>query len=135
MKDKIVLTVFSLLSILFFTVHLAGDILRGFEKGGLSNLMAIPTAVLWLVGTLLLAERRSGHIIILLASLLGLLIPVVHMGLGRGLGGPMSKSGEGAFFFIWTVIALGVTSLFSVILSLRGLWRLKRGGPGSVEAS
>jgi hypothetical protein len=29
---------------------------------------------------------------------------------------------SGAFFFIWTLLALGVTALFSVILSMRGLW-------------
>jgi hypothetical protein len=38
------------------------------------------------------------------------------------------KSG-GAFFFAWTPIALGVTAIFSVILSVRGLWSLWRGKP------
>jgi hypothetical protein len=27
-----------------------------------------------------------------------------------------------AFFFIWTIIGLGVTALISVTLSVRGLW-------------
>jgi hypothetical protein len=127
MKHTVMLTITSLLSILFFTFHLAGDIIRGFEKGGIWNLTAVPIFVVWLYGTLVLAERRSGYIIILLGSLLGLCVPVLHMGMGKGLGGVMSKSGEGAFFFIWTIIALGVTSLFSVILSVRGLWSLRRG--------
>ncbi|MCA1614479.1 MAG: hypothetical protein LC800_10175 [Acidobacteria bacterium] len=35
----------------------------------------------------------------------------------------------GEFFFVWTLIALGVTTLFSVILSARGLWSLRRGQP------
>ena len=30
-------------------------------------------------------------------------------------------------FFIWTILALGVTALFSLILSARGLWSLRRG--------
>jgi hypothetical protein len=34
---------------------------------------------------------------------------------------------SGGLFFIWTLLALGVTALFSVILSVRGLWSLKRG--------
>jgi len=38
-----------------------------------------------------------------------------------GVGGTLAKS-SGAFFFIWTLIALGVTALFSVILSARALW-------------
>ncbi|MGA8809139.1 MAG: hypothetical protein WB973_14780 [Thermoanaerobaculia bacterium] len=130
MKHSVLLTVASLLSILFFTLHLAGDILRGFEKGGLSNLTAVPTSVIWLSGTLLLAERRSGYVITLLGSLLlGMLVPILHMAIGKGLGGAMSRSGEGALFFIWTTIALGVTSLFAGILSVRGLWILRRGGP------
>jgi hypothetical protein len=71
-----------------------------------------------------LAERRSGYVIILLASLLALAVPVLHM-LGRGVGGEIAKS-NGAYFFIWTIIALGVTALFSVILSVRGLWSPSR---------
>ena len=124
MKHSVMLTITSLLSILFFTFHLTDDIIRGFEKGGLSNLTAVPIFVVWLYGTLVLAERRSGYIIILLGSLLSLAVPVLHMkGAGVGLGGGIAKS-SGAFFFIWTLIALGVTALFSVILSARGLWSL-----------
>jgi len=67
-----------------------------------------------------LAERRSGYVIILLGSLFGLLVPVIHMK-GAGVGGAIAKS-SGAFFFIWTLLALGVTALFSVIHSPRGLW-------------
>ena len=40
---------------------------------------------------------------------------------GAGVGGKIVKS-SGAFFFIWTLLALGVTALFSVILSSRALW-------------
>ncbi len=43
------------------------------------------------------------------------------------------KSG-GAFFFAWTLIALGVTALFSVTLSARGLRSLQRGQPRSAMA-
>jgi len=122
MKHNLTLTISSLLSILFFTFHLTDDIVRGFEKGGVLNLTAIPIFVVWLYGTLALAERRSGYVIILLASLLALAVPVLHM-MGRGVGGEFAKS-NGAFFFIWTIIALGVTALFSVILSVHGLWSL-----------
>jgi hypothetical protein len=122
MKHNLALTISSLLSILFFTFHLTDDIIRGFEKGRGSNLTAVPIFVVWLYGTLALAERRSGYLIILLGSLLGLAVPVLHM-MGKGVGGEIAKS-SGAFFFIWTIIALGVTALFSVILSVRGLWSL-----------
>ena len=125
MKHNVMLTITSLLSILFLTFHLADDIVRGFEKGGVSNLTAVPILVVWLYGTLVLAERRSGYIIILLGSLLGLGVPVIHM-MGKGVGVASSiANSSGAFFFVWTLIALGVTALFSVILSVRGLWSLQ----------
>ncbi len=125
MTHSLMLTIASLLSILFFTFHLADDIVRGFEKGGVSNLTAVPIFVVWLYGAVVLAGRRSGYVITLLASLLALAVPLLHMK-GAGVGGDIAKS-SGGFFFIWTIIALGVTALFSVILSARGLWGLRRG--------
>jgi hypothetical protein len=122
MKHNAMLTIASLLSVLFVTFHLADDIIRGMEKGGASTLVAVPILVVWLYGTLVLAARRSGYVIILLGSLLGLLVPVIHMvGKGVGVGSNIANS-SGAFFFVWTLLALGVTALFSVILSVRGLW-------------
>ncbi|MEW5927090.1 MAG: hypothetical protein AB1941_06390 [Gemmatimonadota bacterium] len=121
------MTVASLLSVLLFTFHLADDIVRGIEPGTVSNLAALPICVVWLYGTLVLAERRSGHVVMLLGSLLGLAVPFLHMrGTGVGVGGPVAGSG-GAFFFVWTLIALGVAALFSLVLSARGLWNLRRG--------
>ena len=71
MKHNVMLTIASLLSILFMTFHLTDDIVRGMEPGTLFNLIAVPILVVWLYGTLVLAERRSGYVIILLGSLLG----------------------------------------------------------------
>jgi len=45
---------------------------------------------------------------------------------GVGLVGGRMVNSSGRFFFVWTLMALGVTALFSVILSLRGLWSLRR---------
>src|SRR5579863_6846772 len=121
MKQNVALTVASLLSILFMTLHLADDIVRGMEPGTLFDLIALPILVVQLYGTLVLAGKRSGYVIVLLGSLLELVVPVIHMK-GAGVGGAIAKS-NGAFFFIWTLLALGVTALFSVILSARGLWQ------------
>ncbi|HEY0153430.1 MAG TPA: hypothetical protein VGB92_15590 [Longimicrobium sp.] len=122
MKPRAMLTVSCLLSILLFTFHLADDIVRGFEEGQLSNLAALPIFVGWLYAALMLGERRSGNVIMLLASLLTLAVPVLHMmGTGVGVDGSIGRS-SGAFFFVWTLIALGVTALFSAILSARGVW-------------
>ena len=63
MKHNVALTITSLLSILFMTFHLTDDIVRRMEPGTLSNLTAVPILVVWLYGTLVLAERRSGYVI------------------------------------------------------------------------
>jgi len=120
MKQNVMLTIASLLSILLMTFHLADDIVRGMEPGTLSSLIALPILVVQFYGTLVLAGKRSGYIIILLGSLLELVVPVVHMK-GAGVGGAIAAS-SGGFFFIWTLLALGVTALLSVLLSVRGLW-------------
>jgi hypothetical protein len=128
MKHKVMLTITSLLSILFFTFHLTDDIVRGFEPGGLNNLIGgVLILVVWLYGTLVLAERRAGYAILLLGGLLSLGVPILHMkGKGVGVASGIANS-SGGFFFVWTLIALGVTGLFSVILSAHGLWSLQRG--------
>src|SRR5436305_8076165 len=119
MKHSVTLIIASLLSIVLGTFHLADDIDRGMSPGGLVNLLAVVIWVVWLYGTVVLADRRSGYIIILLASLLLMVVPVIHL---RGPGVGFGTHRSGGLFFIWTLLALGVTALFSVILSLRGLW-------------
>jgi hypothetical protein len=127
MKHTVTLTITSLLSLLFTMFHLTDDIVHGMSPGGLSNLPVVLVWVVWLYATLVLAERRSGYVIILVMSVLASGLPVIHM---RGSGGVTGgiKSG-GAFFFAWTLLAVGVTGVFSVILSARGLWNLRRGQP------
>jgi len=117
------LTIASLLSILFLTFHLTDDIARGYEPGGLSNLVGgVVITVVWLYGALVLGERRSGHIIMLLGSLFSLVVPIIHMkGKGAGAASKIFNS-SGHFFFVWTLLVIGVLGLFSVILSARGLW-------------
>jgi hypothetical protein len=125
MKNSSMLTIASLLLVLFLTFHVADVIVYGFEPGGLSNLVGtVLITVVWLYGTLVLTERRSGYIIMLLGSLFSLVVPVVHMK-GKGVG-VTSRLGNtsGHFFFVWTLIAIGVIGLFSAILSARGLWSL-----------
>jgi hypothetical protein len=59
-------------------------------------------------------------------SLFGCLMPLAQMR-GTGIVGGRIVSSDGIFFWTWTLVALGVTALFSVILSARGLWSLRRG--------
>ena len=127
MRHKVLLMITSLLSILLFSCHWVDEVSRGMESGRVSGLFGVLILVVWLYGALVLAERRSGYIIMLLGSILGLVALVLHMQ-GAGLvGGRIAANSSGAFFWVWTLIALGVSSTFSGILSARGLWSLLRG--------
>ena len=129
MKDDLTLTIMSLLSILFMTLHFTSDTLHaraGTPEAGGITLVTVPILVVWLYGTLVLAGRRSGYVIMLVGSVLGLLMPVFHVvGSGGIFRGDIAKS-SGPFVFVWTLHALGVTAMFSLILSMRGLWSLRR---------
>jgi len=116
-KHNVTLTVASLFSILLMTIHLTQDILR--DEGGMASyvVVAVPVLVVWLYGTLLLAGRRSGYVIMLVGSLLAAAMPVIHT---MGAGSLKARTHGG--FFVWTLMALGVNGAFSLILSVRGLW-------------
>jgi hypothetical protein len=125
MKHSTILTIASLLSLLFLTLHITDDIVRGISKAESSNIALLVLAV-FLYGTLVLPERRSGHVIMLLIGLFAAAMPVMHM---RGAHyGDLAKS-PGGFFFVWTLWALGGLGGFIFILSARGLWDLRRGQP------
>ena len=132
MKHNLMLTITSLLSILFMTFHLTQDTLHakaGTPEAGGSTLVAVPILVVWLYGTLVLAERRSGYVIMLVGSILALGMPVIHVIGPRGIFGGEFAKYSGAFLFFWTFFILGVTGMFTLIISAQGLWRLRRGQP------
>jgi hypothetical protein len=123
MKHSTLLTTASLLTVLFMTLHLTGDILFRMSPAGLVNLFAVLVFVVQLYGTLVLGGTRAGYIIVLLGSLLGLFMVVLHMKGTRGvLGGDIGNSGQ-AFLFVWTLLALATSSMFSLVLSASALLR------------
>ena len=117
------LTITSLLSILFLTFHLSDEITRGMEPGRLNMVMPVLVLAVWLYAALVLAGRRSGYIILLLLAIVGTGIPILHMA-GAGLVSTRIANSHGAFFWVWQNFTLGVISACSVILSARGLWSL-----------
>jgi hypothetical protein len=122
MKPTVLLPMASLLSIVLLTLHITDDIVRGISKAESSNTALIVLVVL-LYGTLVLAERRSGHIIMLLVGLLAAAMPVLHM---RGVHYPDIATSPGGFFFVWTLWALGGVGGLTVVLAARALWTLRR---------
>ena len=125
MKQHAILVVTSLLSILLLTLHITDDIVRGISKAESSN-SALIVLVVFLYGTLVLAQRRAGHVIMLLVGVFAAAMPVLHM---RGAHyGEIAKS-SGGFFFVWTLWALGGVGGVTVLLSARGLWSRRRGEP------
>ena len=125
MKENTILVVASLLAILLLTLHITDDIVRGISKAEPANIALLVLVVL-LYGTLVLGERRSGHVIMLLVGVFAAAMPVIHM---RGAHyGEIAKS-AGGFFFVWTLWALGGLGGLTFILSARGLWSLRRGRP------
>lgn len=119
MTDSTLLIRTSLLSVVLFVFHITGDIAMGYEKG--SVLPVIPIAVVFLYGALVLGERRSGHVIMLLGGLASAAMPVLHWKLAQ-----VANSGSAGFFFVAIVLAMGVTGLFGFILAVQGLWSMSR---------
>lgn len=124
MNNTGLLKITSLLSLLLLTLHVTDDIVRGISKAESSNI-ALVVLVVFLYGTLVLADRRSGHVIMFLVGLLAAAIPVMHM---RGSHYPEIAASAGGFFFVWTLWALGGLGGVTMILAVRGLWSLRRAG-------
>ena len=124
MNNTSVLKITSLLSLLLLTLHVTDDIVRGISKAESSTTALVVLAV-FLYGTLVLAEGRWGHVIMFLVGFLAAGIPVIHM---RGAHYPEIAASPGGFFFVWTLWALGALGGVTMILAVRGLWSLRRGG-------
>jgi hypothetical protein len=122
MKQHATLVVASLLSILLLTLHVTDDIVRGISTAGPSK-AALLVLVIFLYGTLVLPERRSGHIIMLLVGFFAAGMPVIHM---RGAHYGLIATSAGGYFFVWTLWALGALGGFTFLLAARGLWSLRR---------
>src|SRR5271154_38395 len=109
MKRNTLLTVAALLSLLFLTLHITDGIVRGISKAESSNTALLVLAVL-LYGTLVLPERRSGHVIMLVVGLFAAAMPVMHM---RGTHYGEIATSPGGFFFVWTLWALGGLGVYA----------------------
>jgi hypothetical protein len=128
MRHKDLLVGASLLSVLLMTIHFAQDALHaraGTQAAGAGNLTAVAILVVWLAGPLLLADRRSGLLLMLLGGVFAAGMPALHF-----TGGADLARRREALLFVWGLIALGVTGVFSVALAaleLARTWERRRG--------
>lgn len=118
MKTRLLLPVMSLLSAVLLSLHITDDIVRGISPPGADNMGAVVIFVVWLVGILFLAERRLGHVIMLLGGLFAAAMPVLHM---RGASYPKIAMSDGGFFFVWSLIAVGTTGVIAMLLAVQAL--------------
>jgi len=123
MKQNAILVATSLLSILLLTLHITDDIVRGISNAEPSK-SALIVLVIFLYGTLVIPERRWGHVIMLIVGFFAAGMPVIHM---RGAHYPEIAKSTGGFFFVWTLWALGGLGGLTFILAASGLWSLRRG--------
>ena len=127
MTQQRTLQVTSLLSVLLFTFHWADEISRGIEAGTINASGGFAILFVWLYATLAIADRRVGLVLILVGSILASGVPILHM-TGAGLVGKrILPNTEGAFFWVWTNIALGATGMITFALTVRALWTFHRG--------
>lgn len=117
------LTTTSLIAAVLMSFHITDDIVRGLSPPSVSllgNVIGPVIFVVWLIGPLMLAERRSGLVIMLLGGIFAAAMPVLHM---RGQGYVKIVASDGGFFFVWTLYAAGITGALSTIQAAHALWR------------
>ena len=123
MKPTRLLTIMSLISILLMTLHVSDDIVRGISPAAPDNVGAVAIFVVWLWGPLMLSERRSGYVIMLLGGLFAAAMPFLHFKSARY---PAVATSPWGFFFVWSLIVVGTTGAFAVILAARALWLARK---------
>jgi len=125
MRHHVTLTITSVLSTFLFALHWSDEISRGLESGTLQSVGGIAILIVWLCGPLVLGERRSGYILMLIGGILGLGVVLLHMS-GHGMVGGRIANTSGIYFWVLTLITLSMTSSVTVILAGIGLIRWKR---------
>ncbi len=129
MRQNLTLTITSLLSILFLTFHFASDAVRargGSPEAGGSTLIGVPILVLLLYGTVVLAGRRSGNIIMLIGAIFAVAMPIIHVSFPAGMFQGVLAKGNGDFIFVWTLHMLGLLGMFQFILAARAVFSRSR---------
>ena len=119
MKERDLLSATSIFAALLLALHISQDIVFGFDPAGPHHfLVGVPILLAIVCGAVLLRERTSGKVIMLLGGVMAAGMMPLHM--RNGLR-PEFLEKSGALLFIWTLYLLGVTGGLSVILAVRAL--------------
>jgi hypothetical protein len=118
-KQNDLLSVTSVLSVLLLALHISQDIVFDFDRAGLNHLVGVAILLVVTCGAVLLRERTSGKVIMLLGGLMALGMLPLHM---RNGFRPEFLAKDGALLFTWTLYVLGVTGGFSIILAIQALF-------------
>ena len=124
MNSKVILRAASLATLLFMVLHMTSDVIEQ-AVGHVKYPIPVAVFVVWLYGTLMLGERVSGYIIMLLGGVIGAGMIVIH---SPGL--VVTKTG--GFFAVWILFTLATVGWFTAILAARALWmhfRSRSSGP------
>ena len=119
MKRNDLLSVTSILAVFLLALHISQDIVFGFDRAGLNRLVGVAILLVILCGAVLLRERLSGEVIMLLGGLMAAVMLPLHM--RNGLR-PEFLAKDGALLFVWTLYVLGVMGAFTIILAVQALW-------------
>ena len=118
MKNIDLLMRISILSVVLLALHISQDVVFGFSRGGLNQLAGVAILVVVLCGAVLLRERRSGQVIMLLGGVIAMSMMPMHMWNGMR---PEFLERSGALVFVWTLYVLGVIGGLTVILAIQAL--------------
>jgi len=118
-------TASTLLLAVLLAIHWAEDVVRGFAPGGPASLYGVLILAVWLYPTLALLGRRWGYVALLIGSLGAIGVLALHTS-GAGMVGGRIVGSKGILFWVFSLVSLGVTGAFAAILSLHGLWNLRR---------
>jgi hypothetical protein len=118
MKQSDLLSWLSILSVLLLALHISQDIVFGLDRAGLNHLVGIAILLVLLCGAVLLRERTSGKVIMLIGGVVAAAMLPLHM--RHGLR-PEFLDRSGALLFVWVLYLLGVNGAFSIILAIQAL--------------
>jgi hypothetical protein len=125
MRPNQVLSVTSIVSVVLLALHISQDIVFGLDSAGLNHLVGVAILLVVAFGAVLLRERVTGMVIMLLGGVMAAGMLPLHM--RNGLR-PEFLEKSGALLFVWTLYLLGVLGGLSVILAIQAL-RARRAAP------